>query len=411
MVLASLESDAPPIFSPSNALASPLELRMEEERQQDLDAALHDSDLATPANPQPLPDAAPLPPEAPALFHGKPAPLPPVRPAALKVTPAELVAALPEPPVPPAAGPEPVIGPSPSPAPSPAPVARAAPPAAAMAANSQGSFPSVANALAAVTASVGGASAAVTPMQPPAGAVPDGAEIGGFKKGSPVYVRIFKKEGVLELWLKRGDNYALYKSFPVCKWSGQLGPKTRQADYQSPEGFYSVSARQLNPNSHYHLAFDIGYPNAYDRRQGSTGNSVMVHGDCKSVGCFAMTNNGIDEIYGIVEAALRNGQREVPVHIFPVPHDGRGDRPREFAEAVHGLGFPRAHKSAAAAGLVVVLAQSEAGLRHVRAKPCAASGLRLRRPLRVRRLRRLLRPHRRLVISLSASGERQQASL
>lgn len=315
MVLASLESDAPPIFSPSNALASPLDLRIEEERQQDLDAALHDSDLATPANQQPLPDAAPLPPEAPALFHGKPAPLPPVRPAAMKVAPAELVAALPEPPVPPAAGPEPVIGPSPSAAP--APVARAAPPAAAMAANSQGSFPSVANALAAVTASVGGASAAVTPMQPPAASVPDGAEIGGFKKGSPVYVRIFKKEGVLELWLKRGDNYALYKSFPVCKWSGQLGPKTRQADYQSPEGFYSVSARQLNPNSHYHLAFDIGYPNAYDRRQGSTGNSVMVHGDCKSVGCFAMTNNGIDEIYGIVEAALRNGQREVPVHIFP----------------------------------------------------------------------------------------------
>jgi murein L,D-transpeptidase YafK len=322
MVLASLETDAPPIFSPSNALASPLELRMEEQQQQDLDAALPDNGLATPADPQPLPDAAIASPEGQGLFHGKPAPLPPVRPASLKIAPAEVVAALPEPPVPPGAGPEAVVAPpsatiSASASPQ-APVARTAPPAATVAASSQSSFPSVANALAAVTASVGGASAAVTPMQPPVATAPDsGAEVGGFKKGSPVYVRIFKKEGVLELWLKRGDNYALYKSFPVCKWSGQLGPKTRQADYQSPEGFYSVSARQLNPNSHYHLAFDIGYPNAYDRRQGSTGNSVMVHGDCKSVGCFAMTNDGIDEIYALVEAALRNGQREVPVHIFP----------------------------------------------------------------------------------------------
>ena len=139
----------------------------------------------------------------------------------------------------------------------------------------------------------------------------------GFKRGSAVYVRIFKQEGTLELWMKRGGRYALYKSFPVCKWSGRLGPKTRAADYQSPEGFYSVSARQLNPHSHYHLAFDLGYPNAFDRRQGATGSAVMVHGDCKSVGCFAMTNRGIDEIYGYVAAALANGQREVPVHIFP----------------------------------------------------------------------------------------------
>ena len=141
--------------------------------------------------------------------------------------------------------------------------------------------------------------------------------VGGFSKGAPVYVRIFKKEGTLELWMKRGDRYALYKSFPVCKWSGRLGPKTRSADYQSPEGFYSVSARQLNPHSHYHLAFDLGYPNAYDRRQGATGSAVMVHGDCKSVGCFAMTDRGIEEIYGYVAAALAHGQREVPVHVFP----------------------------------------------------------------------------------------------
>jgi murein L,D-transpeptidase YafK len=344
MVLASLQPDNLPIFSSSSALAGPSSLRPDDAPSASpppaQESALPESDLATPASPQPLPAAPAQPPEGQALFHGKPAPLPPVRPASLKAptTIAALIEASPVAVPVPAAGPSPVVAPSltisaapagPTAAVSPtasapaspsAPVsaAKATPPAASMAAaSSPGSFPGVSNALAAVTASIGGANAAVTPGQPSAEVLPDDNAQGGFKKGSPAYVRIFKKEGVLELWLKRGDNYALYKSYPVCKWSGQLGPKTRQADFQSPEGFYSVSARQLNPNSHYHLAFDIGYPNAYDRRQGSTGSAVMVHGDCKSVGCFAMTNNGIDEIYGIVEAALRNGQREVPVHIFP----------------------------------------------------------------------------------------------
>jgi murein L,D-transpeptidase YafK len=321
MVLASLEAARPPLFSAPNGPAAPLALQPDETPSQSEDAALHDGDLATPAdaNPQTLP----LPPERPddqAMFHGKPAPLPPVRPASLTAPPAATVAALPEPPPVPTRPEAVVAAPTPS-ADAALPSAAALHSAAVLAPQppSQNAFPSVANALAAVTASVGGASAAVTPTQSPQVAAQPGedAEVGGFKKGSPVYVRIFKKEGVLELWLKRGDRFALYKSYPVCKWSGQLGPKTQQADYQSPEGFYSVSARQLNPNSHYHLAFDVGYPNAYDRRQGSTGNAVMVHGDCKSVGCFAMTNSGIDEIYGIVEAALRNGQREVPVHIFP----------------------------------------------------------------------------------------------
>ena len=138
-----------------------------------------------------------------------------------------------------------------------------------------------------------------------------------FNMGAPAYVRIFKKEGELELWLKVNGRYALYRTFPICKWSGRLGPKVREADYQSPEGFYSVSARQLNPHSNYHLAFNVGYPNAFDRENGHTGGLVMVHGSCKSVGCFAMTDKGIDEIYGFVAAALAAGQREVPVHIFP----------------------------------------------------------------------------------------------
>ena len=135
--------------------------------------------------------------------------------------------------------------------------------------------------------------------------------------GDPVFVRIFKQEGQLELWLKKNGRYALYKTFPICKWSGRLGPKLREADYQSPEGFYSVSAKQLNPHSNYYRAFNVGYPNAFDRQNGRTGGLVMVHGACKSVGCFAMTDRGIEEIYGFVEAALKAGQKEIPVHIFP----------------------------------------------------------------------------------------------
>ncbi|MGJ0507129.1 MAG: L,D-transpeptidase family protein [Methylocystis sp.] len=138
-----------------------------------------------------------------------------------------------------------------------------------------------------------------------------------FGMGDPVFVRIFKQEGQLELWLKKNGRYALYKTFPICKWSGRLGPKLKEADYQSPEGFYSVSAKQLNPHSNYYRAFNVGYPNAFDRQNGRTGGLVMVHGACKSVGCFAMTDRGIEEIYGFVEAALRAGQKEVPVHIFP----------------------------------------------------------------------------------------------
>jgi murein L,D-transpeptidase YafK len=136
--------------------------------------------------------------------------------------------------------------------------------------------------------------------------------------GDQVFVRIFKQEGQLELWLRKNNSrFSLYKTFPICKWSGKLGPKQKEADYQSPEGFYSVSAKQLHPHSNYHRAFNVGYPNAFDRQNGRTGGLVMVHGACKSVGCFAMTDRGIEEIYAFVEAALRAGQREVQVHIFP----------------------------------------------------------------------------------------------
>ncbi|RUP00154.1 murein L,D-transpeptidase family protein [Hyphomicrobium sp.] len=136
--------------------------------------------------------------------------------------------------------------------------------------------------------------------------------------GAPVYIRVFKEESELEVWKAREDGrYALIKTFPVCNWGGTLGPKQTTGDLMSPEGFYSVTAGRLNPDSKYHLAFNIGYPNALDRALGRTGSAIMVHGDCRSVGCFAMSNQGIEEIYAFVRDSLAAGETSVPVHVFP----------------------------------------------------------------------------------------------
>ncbi len=139
----------------------------------------------------------------------------------------------------------------------------------------------------------------------------------GLSFGSSVYIRIFKQEAELEVWLQRGAQYELFKTYPICKLSGTLGPKEREGDAQSPEGFYGVTASKLNPRSNYHLSFDIGYPNAYDRSLGRTGSFIMVHGNCVSIGCFAMTDPGIEEIYLLADAALAKGQRSFAVHVFP----------------------------------------------------------------------------------------------
>ena len=139
----------------------------------------------------------------------------------------------------------------------------------------------------------------------------------GMSSGSAVYIRIFKAEAELEVWLQHGPQYELFKTYPICAESGALGPKEREGDAQSPEGFYSVTASKLNPNSNYHLSFDIGYPNAYDRSLGRTGSFIMVHGNCVSIGCFAMTDPGIEEIYLLAQAALAKGQRSIAVHVFP----------------------------------------------------------------------------------------------
>jgi murein L,D-transpeptidase YafK len=139
----------------------------------------------------------------------------------------------------------------------------------------------------------------------------------GLRRGQPVFIRIIKESSELELWMDQGPRWVLLHTWPICRWSGDLGPKLKEGDGQSPEGFYMVTRKALNPNSSYHLSFNLGFPNAYDRSLGRTGSFLMVHGDCLSIGCYAMTDAGIEDIYGLVEAALRNGQAAVPVHVFP----------------------------------------------------------------------------------------------
>lgn len=139
----------------------------------------------------------------------------------------------------------------------------------------------------------------------------------GLRLGAPVFIRIFKEPRELELWMKGGKGWVLYKTFPVCRYSGALGPKLKEGDGQSPEGLYRVGAGQLNPDSSYHLSFNLGFPNAWDRGKGRTGSFLMVHGDCVSIGCYAMTDAGIEEIWTLVTAALRAGQPAFQVHVFP----------------------------------------------------------------------------------------------
>ncbi len=139
----------------------------------------------------------------------------------------------------------------------------------------------------------------------------------GLSLSSPIFIRIFKKSGELEVWVENFKKFKLFKTYKLCRFSGSLGPKMRRDDRQSPEGFYFVKPNQLNPSSQFHMSFNIGYPNSYDRAHGRTGSALMVHGDCVSIGCYAMTDEKIEEIYTIADAAFRGGQSFFRVHIFP----------------------------------------------------------------------------------------------
>lgn len=139
----------------------------------------------------------------------------------------------------------------------------------------------------------------------------------GMALGEPVFIRIFKKSRELEVWIQKRQRFTLFKTYIICDYSGDLGPKLAEGDRQSPEGFYQIGDNQMNPWSKYHLSFNLGYPNSYDRNHQRTGKDLMIHGGCSSDGCFAMSDFHMEQIYTITDAALSGGQMLFDVHIFP----------------------------------------------------------------------------------------------
>lgn len=142
----------------------------------------------------------------------------------------------------------------------------------------------------------------------------------GLALGSAVFLQITKAPAQLTAYVQDTEGkFQPFRTWPVCAVSGGPGPKMREGDHQAPEGFYKVTAGQMNPASSFHLSFNLGYPNAFDRANDRTGSFLMVHGACASVGCFAMTDAGIEEIWTLMQAAFEGGQKAVDVHIFPFP--------------------------------------------------------------------------------------------
>jgi murein L,D-transpeptidase YafK len=145
----------------------------------------------------------------------------------------------------------------------------------------------------------------------------------GLELGHPVFIRIFKAESELELWMRKGSRFVLFDTYPICHWSGTIGPKIREGDKQNPEGFYSVRLRQLHVRGRWPRSLNLGFPNSYDKALARTGSYILVHGGCSSVGCFAMTNAVMEEIYTLTEKALKAKQDHILVHVFPfrMTHD------------------------------------------------------------------------------------------
>lgn len=139
----------------------------------------------------------------------------------------------------------------------------------------------------------------------------------GVEKGDPVFIRVFKAESLLEMWVQKGERFVLLDTYPICHWSGTLGPKLKEGDRQNPEGFYSFDRRLLHRSGKHPRSLNLGFPNSFDRAMERTGSYILVHGGCSSVGCFAMTDPVMDEIYQLAHAALRAGQDRVHVHVFP----------------------------------------------------------------------------------------------
>lgn len=141
----------------------------------------------------------------------------------------------------------------------------------------------------------------------------------GLRLGAPVFLRIFKQQSLIELWVSRGSRYVRFKTYPVCDYSGVLGPKLLEGDYQAPEGLYYIRSSDMIVNLRWHRAMDLNFPNSYDLVNGRTGSGILIHGKCSSVGCFALTDDKVEELYAVVEAALNDGQARVPVLSLPFP--------------------------------------------------------------------------------------------
>lgn len=142
----------------------------------------------------------------------------------------------------------------------------------------------------------------------------------GLPEDSAMLIRIFKAESELEVWMSRGGGarYMLFGTYPICYWSGTLGPKLKEGDRQAPEGFYSVTLPRANPNGRrWPQALDIGYPNPFDTLHARSGSYILIHGGCASIGCFAMTNGVNKELHRLAVRVLDAGQAYVPVHVFP----------------------------------------------------------------------------------------------
>ena len=139
----------------------------------------------------------------------------------------------------------------------------------------------------------------------------------GMAAGSAMFLRVFKAESEVELWLKVGQRYELFTIYPICYWSGTIGPKLNEGDKQNPEGFYTIARRQLHRSGRWPKALNLGFPNALDRAYDRTGSYILMHGGCSSVGCFAMTDPIVAEIFKLAEAALKGGQERIDAHVFP----------------------------------------------------------------------------------------------
>jgi len=137
-------------------------------------------------------------------------------------------------------------------------------------------------------------------------------------KDSPILVRIFKEESELEVWKQdTTGRFQILKVYPICRWSGDLGPKVHEGDRQAPEGFYAITPDLMNPNSNYYLAINTGFPNTYDKANGRSGALLMIHGDCSSRGCYAMTDEQIGEIYSLGRESFLGGQHAFQIQAYP----------------------------------------------------------------------------------------------